>query len=221
MHTPLQNIVHIFLSYLYTQLAWLYDIVASSVSLGMWRHWIACALPYLDGPVTLELGHGPGHLQNLLFEKGISYFGIDLSRQMGLLARKNTTAAITPILTTGDVHKLPYKCHTFHEIVCTFPTNYITEDQVLREIHRVLIPGGKLVILPMAWIKSTKSIYRLAAWLFSITGQAPEHAQKKVTKYFTQMLTEAGFICQPHMIEIQNSLVLLFQCYTTPEDNLG
>lgn len=187
----------------------------------MWQHWVACVLPYLDGPVTLELGHGPGHLQNLLFEKGISYFGIDLSRQMGLLARKNTTAAIIPMLTNGDVHKLPYKCHTFNEIVCTFPTNYISEDQVLREVQRVLIPGGKLIILPMAWIKSTKSIYRWAAWLFSITGQAPEHAQKKVTDYFTHILTEAGFICQPHMIELQNSQVLLLSCCTTPGENLG
>jgi ubiquinone/menaquinone biosynthesis C-methylase UbiE len=221
LHNPLQRLVQIFLGYLYTQVAWLYDTVASLVSLGMWQDWVACTLPFLDGPVTLELGHGPGHLQNLLQEKGNIYFGIDLSRQMGLLARKNNMAAITPMLTNGDVHHLPYKCHTFHEIVSTFPTNFITEDKVLREIQRVLIPGGKLIIVPMAWIKSTKTIYRLAAWLFSITGEAPEHAQKIVTKYFTEILTEVGFICQPHMIELQNSLVLLFLCCTTPEDNLG
>lgn len=187
----------------------------------MWRHWVACTLPYLDGPATLELGHGPGHLQNLLSEKGNICFGIDLSRQMGVLAMKNITAANVPKLTNGDIHNLPYKSRTFNEIVCTFPTDYITADQVLREIQRVLIHGGKLIILPMAWIKPSKFIYRLAAWLFSITGQAPSRAQKKVTDYFIQTLNGAGFFCQPHLIELQNSRVLLLSCRVIPEDNLG
>ena len=221
MHNPVQNIVNIFLSVLYTRLAWLYDFVADFVSLGMWQDWVACTLPYLNGPAILELGHGPGHLLVPLAERGNAIHGIDVSRQMGRLVMKNIPAAKKPMLTNGDVHNLPYQSGSFNEIVCTFPTNFITTKQVLREIQRVLAHGGKLIVLPMAWIKPTKLIYRCAAWLFSITGQAPEHAQKKVTEYFVQTLSEAGFSCQPHMIDLRNSQVLLLSCSTSHVNNLG
>lgn len=221
MHNPLQRVVHIFLGFLYTQLAWLYDIVAGIVSLGMWQDWIACTLPYLNGPVILELGHGPGHLQTLLVERGDVICGIDLSRQMGRLAMKNIPAVKPPLLTNGDAHYLPYKSVSFTDVVCTFPTNYITTAQVLREIKRVLIHGGQLIILPMAWIKPTRIIYRFAAWLFRITGQAPEHAQTKVTEYFVKTLSEAGFSCQTHLIDLPNSQVLLVSCDITQAGNLG
>jgi len=187
----------------------------------MWQDWIACTLPYLKGPAILELGHGPGHLQVQLAERGNVIHGIDVSRQMGRLAMKNIPAAIKPMLANGDVLNLPYKSGSFNEIVCTFPTNYITTKQVLREIQRVLMHGGKLIVLPMAWIKPTKLVYRCAAWLFSITGQAPEHAQKKVTGYFVQTFSEAGFSCQPHLIDLRNSQVLLLSCSTSHADNLG
>lgn len=221
MHNPLQRIVHIFLSILYTRLAWLYDIVAGIVSLGMWQSWVACTLPYLNGPVILELGHGSGHLQALLAERENVIFGIDVSRQMGRLAMKNIPTGKFSLLTNGDVHNLPYKSGSFNEIVCTFPTNYITADQVLLEIQRVLVHKGKLIILPMAWIKPTTMIYRCAAWLFNITGQAPEHAQTKVTEFFVKTLSEAGFSCQPHLVDLQNSQVLLLSCSNTHTDNLG
>jgi ubiquinone/menaquinone biosynthesis C-methylase UbiE len=187
----------------------------------MWQDWVSRTLPYLNGPVILELGHGPGHLQALLAGRGNVIFGIDLSRQMGRLAIKNIPTAKIPLLTNGDVNYLPYASGSINEVVCTFPTNYITADQVLREIQRVLVHRGKLIILPMAWIKPTKKIYRCAAWLFSITGQAPEHAQTKVTEYFVKTLSEAGFSCQPDLIDLPNSQVLLISCSTTHAGNLG
>ena len=70
-----------FFHQLYHGFAWTYDFVAASVSIGRWRGWVLTALPYLEGPRVLELGHGPGHLQLALFESGLAPLGLDASRQ--------------------------------------------------------------------------------------------------------------------------------------------
>ena len=74
--------MRVFFYQLYHKYAWIYDIVAASVSLGNWRDWIVNVVPYLPGPRVLELGHGPGHLLQRLCENGIQVYGIDESPTM-------------------------------------------------------------------------------------------------------------------------------------------
>ena len=57
----LQPIFHL----LYHQFAWTYDFVAAFVSLGRWQDWVDAVVPFMSGRV-LEIGFGPGHLQELL-----------------------------------------------------------------------------------------------------------------------------------------------------------
>jgi len=57
-------------------------------------------------------------------------------------------------------------------VAATFPSEYIFEPQTLAEIRRVLRPGGKLVIIPSAWITGQGWLEQLAAELFRVTGQA-------------------------------------------------
>ena len=82
-----------FFHLLYHQFAWTYDWVAAIVSLGRWKDWISATLPYLDGPLVLEIGHGPGHLQVALQAKGIQAVGLDASAQMGRQADRCRSAA--------------------------------------------------------------------------------------------------------------------------------
>lgn len=56
------KILKTFFYLLYHRFAWAYDFVATSVSVGMWDEWVFSVLPALEGPIVLELGHGPGHL---------------------------------------------------------------------------------------------------------------------------------------------------------------
>ena len=56
---------------LYHQLAWVYDWIAALVSCGLWNTWVVQALPYLEGPLVLELGPGPGHMQAALRRMGV------------------------------------------------------------------------------------------------------------------------------------------------------
>jgi SAM-dependent methyltransferase len=183
---PIHWILKIFFHLLYHEMAWTYDIVAYLVSAGLWESWINQALPRVVGPRVLELGHGPGHMQIKMGKSGIQSFGIDRSRQMGSLARRNFRRfckqnslyhngyAHYPRLIRGVSQKLPFPANSFESVLATFPTEYIFDPSTLQEIYRILIPGGRLVILFGAWITGRRWNERAAACLFRISGQAPE-----------------------------------------------
>jgi ubiquinone/menaquinone biosynthesis C-methylase UbiE len=197
---------------LYQPMAWSYDLVAALVSWGRWKEWIMTALPYLGGPQILELGHGPGHLQVALHRKGISTFGLDVSRQMGKQASKRISMqGYSQKLSCGYAQKTPFSDNSFDQIAATFPTDYIYSSEALAEIHRVLKPDGMLVVLPAAWITGKSLVDRWAATLFMVTGQTPEMDSHPGWKSkWLEPFTQAGFQTQTEMIyETSWSLVII------------
>ena len=168
-------ILRIIFNLLYHQLAWAYDVIAAIVSLGMWKDWVLAVVPDIHGPRILEIGYGPGHLQLELKKNGLFIVGSDQSPQMGRLAyQKIKNHGYLPSIVRSQAQHLPYKSHTFNQVVSTFPSEYIVDSMTLSEASRVLVPGGTLVILPIAWIRGRRWIDCLSAWLLRITGQSPE-----------------------------------------------
>jgi len=163
--------------------------VAAVVSLGKWREWVSTVVPILPGPNVLELGHGPGHLQGELGGLGIKHVGIDESVQMGTYARIRLKKSLcTARLARAQAQFLPFPDGHFHQVTATFPSEYILDPKTLSEAYRVLLPGGKLVILPAAWITGKGVLERAAAWLFRVTEQAPTWDDDKLAP-----LSKAGF----------------------------
>jgi ubiquinone/menaquinone biosynthesis C-methylase UbiE len=174
-YRALTGLLRIFFKLLYHQFAWTYDWVAAAVSLRMWQNWVLAILPFINTSPVLELGYGPGHLQSALKRKGIKVYGLDASHQMGKLAVKRLRLnGYTPSLVNGIAQILPFANKSFQSVVATFPTEYIADPQTLAEIWRVLIPGGDLFILPVAWITGKRWIERIAAWIFRLTKQSPD-----------------------------------------------
>jgi ubiquinone/menaquinone biosynthesis C-methylase UbiE len=201
----LSRLLGVFFYLLYQPLAWTYDLVAWSVSLGRWKQWVFAVLPELSGLRTLELGHGPGHLQLELARRSQLAFGLDLSPQMGRLARNRLLKTGQPIhLTRASGQQLPYAVSTFDHLVATFPTEYILYSDTLAEARRVLKPGGSFVILPVAWITSRSLFDRAAAWLFRSTGQAGDWDPR-----FAQAIRSAGFDVQEKRVELLGSALML------------
>jgi ubiquinone/menaquinone biosynthesis C-methylase UbiE len=193
---------------LYHQFAWAYDLVAAVVSLGRWKRWVLTGLPYLHGRV-LEIGYGPGHLQLALQQQGIQPFGVDESRQMARQAsRRIRKAGGIPRLLRGYAQSLPFPANTFDTVVSTFPSEYIFDPQTLTEIHRLLVPGGMLVIVPMAWVTGTRPLERLMAWLFRVTGEAPGMAGP-ISSAMSARFTRAGFRVRSELVESPGSQVLM------------
>ncbi len=118
-----------FFSLLYHQFAWAYDGVASIVSLGAWQTWVQSVLPYLDGPRTLEIGYGPGHLLVGLCKKGITAYGLDESYQMGQITKRRfKSIGLHPNLIRGDAQTLPFADESINQVVMTFPAEYILKS---------------------------------------------------------------------------------------------
>ncbi len=203
----LASFLRLFFKLLYHQLAWTYDWVAWIVSLGSWQKWVLSVVPYLEGPRTLEIGFGPGHLQEALSRKGITIFGLDESVQMGQTAqRRLIRLGFHPNLIRGDALAIPFAACSFHHVVMTFPSEYILNPVSLAEIHRVLTDGGTAIMLPLAWITGKKPLERTAAWINRITGEAPEWNEKSL-----EPLKNAGFTVSWEMIEFDSSKALLIR----------
>ncbi len=195
------HFLRFFFHLLYHPLAWAYDFVAAAVSLGQWKDWVMSVQPFLRGTRILELGHGPGHLQLALSARRAAIFGVDASPQMGRLTQRRLQKKQRSChITNGRAQTLPFPNNHFDHVVATFPAEYSFHTKTFQEVHRVLVPGGTFVLLPIAWITGKTIHARGAAWLFRITGQAPPQDVEIPLGRFEQ----AGLQAQVHTI-VQSS----------------
>lgn len=104
----------------------------------------------LAEPVTslrvLDAGCGAGALAAALLDRGASVVGIDSSR--GLLSLAAARLAGRAHLQQADLRdRLPFRDETFDVVVASLVMHYLPDwNPTLREFHRVLRPGGRLVI---------------------------------------------------------------------------
>ncbi len=96
--------------------------------------------------IACDLGCGPGHIARYLDERGIQVCGIDLSAGMIKRARQLNSGIE---FKQGDMRALPVRDNTwagiaaFYAIVNLRPGDLV---QALREMMRVLMPGGRLLL---------------------------------------------------------------------------
>lgn len=164
-------------------------------------------LPHLTGPRVLEIGPGPGHLLLELRKKGVFAVGIDASWSMNRVLLKNTTQQhLNTMQVHGYAQLLPFPASSFDQVISTFPAEFIYDHQTLQQIHRILQPGGELIILPGAWIHSKKLFDRFLAWLFRFSGLSPDWSES-----FLTFLRSAGFHASSQIVDLgDSSLILIF-----------
>lgn len=111
---------------------------------------------------TLEVAIGTG-LNLPHYPPDVRLTGIDLSPEMLALAvTRSRDMGRTISLTEGDAEKLPFAEGSFDTVVCTYALCSVRDDAgVISEMHRVLRPGGRLILVdhirssiaPIFWLQ--------------------------------------------------------------------
>jgi len=108
-----------------------------------------------SAPATvLEVGVGPGHILTAVGKRNRKRkavtVGIDISRGMLKQSRKALEKhRLEANLVCGDAVKLPFRDAAFEGVVASFMLDLFQKDKIpnaLREMYRVLAPGGRIVV---------------------------------------------------------------------------
>jgi ubiquinone/menaquinone biosynthesis C-methylase UbiE len=102
----------------------------------------------VKGPEVLEVGVGTG--KNMpYYSAGLQITGIDLTPGMLARARERASALNLDVrLFLGDVQALDFADNAFDTVVSTFVFCSVPDPVLgLREIHRVVRPGGQVLLL--------------------------------------------------------------------------
>ena len=95
------------------------------------------------GPLLADIGCGSGLVSKDLLAMGYDVTGMDISEGMLENARKIPGLK----LQVGDIENLPFANGAFDKVICLGVISYVpNEAKALAELHRVLKPGGLLLI---------------------------------------------------------------------------
>ena len=163
------------------------DTELSSIPTDAVENSFGCGNPlmYADicgGDVVLDLGSGAGIdvllAAQLVGENG-KVIGIDMTPEMIEKARKNAeeAGAKNVEFRLGEIESMPVEDESVDWVISNCVINLAPDkDPVFREAHRVLKPGGRLLVSDIVanhlpnWLRST-----ISNWANCISGALPEN----------------------------------------------
>ena len=116
---------------------------------------------------VLNVGVGTGKEQRTIqaaLPPGGHSFGIDLSWEMLSVTRRRVPQTL---LCNAQAAHLPFAANSFDRLLCTYVLDLLGTavlPQVLSEFHRVLQPGGKLVLVSLTEGVNTPSRLLVGLW---------------------------------------------------------
>jgi ubiquinone/menaquinone biosynthesis C-methylase UbiE len=141
----------------YDRLACVYDALAG-VDLLFTREWRRELWSRIAGPRVLEVGVGSG-VNFAFYPRRSHVLGIDIAPKMLDAARRRADRmGLSVDLELGDVQSLRFLSGSFDAVVSTFVFCSVPDPMAgLRELRRVLRPGGQLLLLehvvsPRPWL---------------------------------------------------------------------
>ncbi len=153
----------------YTYFSGAFDFLVKHTSL--YNKWVAPVIPQIRGSRVLEISFGTGWLISRYANRFDTY-GVDFNRRMIEITNRNLKAArITIPLQRARVEALPYRSEIFDTVVNTMAfSGYPRADSAMSEIHRVLKPEGRLVLVDVGLPNDGNWFGSVFARLIAATG---------------------------------------------------
>jgi demethylmenaquinone methyltransferase/2-methoxy-6-polyprenyl-1,4-benzoquinol methylase len=134
-----------------------YDLMNRVMTFGMdarWRKQAAELAQLRPGDAALDVATGTGDLAFELYQDVAPHgriVGVDFVKPMLEIARRKARIRQLPVeYVLADALDLPFRTDTFGAVTCAFGIrNMDDRPAALREMVRVVKPGGKVVILEM------------------------------------------------------------------------
>lgn len=130
---------------------------------------------------VLEIGLGQGADSEQIIRRGAIWSGLDLTRES--VARVQTRLALRQLphrsIKQGSVLQIPHANHTFDIVFSHGVLHHVPDIAAAqREIHRVLKPGGELIVMLYArwslnYLVSIAVLRRLGLIVVYCTGRKP------------------------------------------------
>lgn len=145
---------------LFNKVAFSYDLQNSVLSAGRdiaWRKKLAAILDIPSDGLILDAATGTAEIAleiSRRYPESI-VVGLDFSISMlekGIKKAHTAQGKERLILSAGDIHHLPFKDDLFDAVTISFGIrNVENRNKGIREFHRVLKPGGQLLIMEFAY----------------------------------------------------------------------
>jgi SAM-dependent methyltransferase len=97
------------------------------------------------GRRALEVGCGTGIFLERVAASGATITAVDLSTELLARARERVKGMANVALARGNAEEMPYPDRSFDAVYGSSILHHLDLERALREIHRVLRPGGAIV----------------------------------------------------------------------------
>ena len=199
---------------LFDRIAGTYDGLNHGLSLNidrLWRRKTVRLMQPAQHVLDVAIGTADLTIEMLRRGKAEQVTGIDLSDQMMAIGQKKTDKyqMSNVRFIHANAQQMPFEKDTFDAVTCAFGCrNFQDLDEGLREMYRVLKPGGQVTILEFSYpsnrlVRALYDIYftRVLPWIGRVVSRdktAYIYLNRSVKSFcwgetFAQHLHEAGF----------------------------
>jgi demethylmenaquinone methyltransferase/2-methoxy-6-polyprenyl-1,4-benzoquinol methylase len=192
-----------------------YDLLNGMLSLGVdkyWRYRVVRLVKKKKPETILDVATGTGDLAIAMLKTGANTIvGVDISVNMLQVAKKKLSATPQSSVTLqlADGEKLPFEDASFDVVTIVFGVrNFDNRLAGLKEMHRVLNPGGTLIVLefsmprnPFIGLPYKFYFFKVLPWIGKMVSKnsyayiyLPQSVEEfPKAEVFAQELLDAGF----------------------------